>query len=286
MVALVLVGFSGSKVPDLFEYPNVMDDNRGVVAVSVVSHGHGVMVDRLVDQLLECPEVGLVIVTRNIPELHVSIRDTRVIVVENTAPKGFGANHNAAFQRARLPFWCVLNPDVRLQGNPFPDLTAALTYDSAGLVAPLVRNPAGSVEDSIRYFPTTISLVKKIVGHDTGHYPVDLSTSLLCPEWVAGMFMLFRREVYSALNGFDQGYFLYYEDVDICIRTWLSGRKVLACPAVSVEHDARRESHRNARYLKHHLCSMARYFLKHRSSLAFVAQIVQASNLELRNKAK
>lgn len=240
-----------------------MEGNRGVVAVSIVSHYHGAMVSRLVDQVLACPEVGLVIVTCNVPEPHARFGDDRVVVLENPAPRGFGANHNAAFLLAEQPFWCVLNPDVQLCGNPFPALLGALRSDSGGVVAPLVKNLAGSVEDSVRHFPTVISLVKKLLARDASSYFFDSTTPLFCPDWVAGMFMLFRSEVFSALSGFDEGYFLYYEDVDICVRAWKSGMRVVICPSVSVVHDARRDSHHSFRHLRWHLSSMARYFFRY-----------------------
>jgi N-acetylglucosaminyl-diphospho-decaprenol L-rhamnosyltransferase len=77
------------------------------------------------------------------------------------------------------------------------------------------------------------------------------------------MFMLFRRQDYSRLHGFDEQFFLYYEDVDICVRAWQQGMLILACPRMSVIHDARRYSRRNALHMRWHLASMARYFWKH-----------------------
>jgi hypothetical protein len=94
--------------------------------------------------------------------------------------------------------------------------------------------------------------------------------SVFYPEWVAGMFMMFRNSAYKKLNGFDEHFFLYYEDVDICVRAWKVGLKVLACPSVSVVHDARRESRRNIRYLWWHLTSMIRYFVKHWGRLPYL----------------
>ena len=68
-----------------------------VIAVSIVSHGHGAMTKGLIRALLACPEIGQVIVTRNIPELLDITHDDRIVWVDNALPKGFGANHNAAF---------------------------------------------------------------------------------------------------------------------------------------------------------------------------------------------
>jgi hypothetical protein len=221
------------------------------------------MVQKLVEQVLACPEVGQVLVTYNIPEASLPFSDRRVDTIFNPSPRGFGANHNAAFLRSREPFWCVLNPDIALVGNPFPALLESLKADSVGLVAPLVTNPDGGIEDSIRHFPTLTSLVLKLLGRDNSRYEVDADSPVISPDWVAGMFMLFRADVYKRLNGFDEGYFLYYEDVDICVRVWKAGLKILACPSVTAIHDAQRASRVNWRHRRWHLASVARFLLKY-----------------------
>lgn len=75
--------------------------------------------------------------------------------------------------------------------------------------------------------------------------------------------MLFQAEDYKRVKGFDEGFFLYYEDVDICARLWKAGCRVLACPKAQVVHDARRASHRNLRYMRWHVSSVVRYLSKH-----------------------
>lgn len=234
-----------------------------MIAVSVVSHGHGEMVRHLLDQVLACPEVSRVIVTYNIPEPATVLPDDRVEIVTNSVPKGFGANHNAAFLRSRESFWCVLNPDIELEGNPFAALLESLKSDSVGLAAPLIKNPAGQIEDSVRHFPTFTSLALKACGKDLSRYELAVGAPRLFPEWVAGMFMLFRRESFAAANGFDEGYFLYYEDVDICVRIWQAGFKIVALPSVWAIHDARRASRVNWDHKRWHMRSMARYFIKY-----------------------
>ena len=244
-----------------------------MIAVSIVSHGHGVMVWKLVEQLLVCPEVGQIIVTNNIPEACQPSPDRRVDVIFNPSPKGFGANHNAAFHQVQTPFWCVLNPDIELVGNPFPVLLAAMKADTVGLVAPRITNLAGQSEDSIRHFPTPKALALKLVGMDNSRYEFDAGAPVFCPDWVAGMFMLFRVEAYRQLEGFDEGYFLYYEDVDICVRAWNAGLPVLACPSVTAIHDAQRASRVSWKHRRWHLASMIRYLLKYFGRLPQVGKM-------------
>lgn len=238
------------------------------VSVSVVSHGQGALVEHLLAQLAACPDVGQVLLTRNIPEGEIRVPDalaSRVSWIDNAEPKGFGANHNTAAALATGRFLCVLNPDIRLSADPFAPLVKALEESASrvALVAPGVTDPAGHIEDSVRRFPTVWGLFKKLIRVSDGRILLGPTSAMTEVDWVAGMFMLIRTDEFLQAGGFDDAFFLYYEDVDLCERLHARGREVAVCPSVLVVHDARRQSHRSARYLKWHLGSMLRYFLKH-----------------------
>lgn len=213
-----------------------------MIAASIVSHGHGTMVAGLVEQVLACPEVGQVIVTLNVPEEAPVFADRRVEVVVNRVPQGFGANHNAAFRRCREPFWCVLNPDIELSINPFPALLDILGRDSVSAVAPLVRHPRGKPRRQHSPLSDDHGAGREADGRDRSPYALVPGDPPFYPEWVGGMFMLFRASTFASLQGFDEGYYLYYEDVEHLLARMAYGYKVVACPSVSVIHDARRAS--------------------------------------------
>jgi N-acetylglucosaminyl-diphospho-decaprenol L-rhamnosyltransferase len=234
-----------------------------MICISIISHGHGTMVEALVAELLVCPEIGTVLVTKNIPESLSLPQDARIQIIDNMTPAGFSANHNRAFTFCTLPYFCPLNPDITLQGNPFPLLLKAMEEAGAAVAAPLIKNSKGQVEDSIRPFPTIRSLLLKALLLSNNSYAVQEGSPAFYPEWVAGMFMLFHSSDFKRLGGFDAGFFLYYEDVDICVRVWKEGMKVIACPTVSIVHDARRASHKDIAHMWLHMGSMFRYFLKH-----------------------
>jgi GT2 family glycosyltransferase len=239
-----------------------------MISISVVTHGQGALVKEVLADLARyagSPDFE-VIVTRNIPEpLPFSCGQFpfALQVIENAAPQGFGANHNAAFRRARGEWFCVMNPDIRLQANPFPKLLDDLARMDGAVIAPAVLSPGGAVEDSVREFPTPLSLAGKALGRGDGRHRFAVGDETFPADWVGGMFMLFRAEDYRRVGGFDEGFFLYYEDVDICTRLWKAGRRVLACPGAQVVHDAQRTSRRNLRYMRWHAASMARYLGKH-----------------------
>lgn len=236
---------------------------ESAVDVSIVSHGHGRMVGDLVASIQTFPEVGRILLTRNTPDSDGVDEAENTLIINNLKPKGFGANHNAAFSRADAPWFCVLNPDIKLPINPFPALLASLNGCSASLMAPSVVNSGGDPEDSVRHFPNVKQLASKLLGRHDGRYTLQPNQGITPVDWVAGMFMLFRAEDFKVIGGFDEKFFLYYEDVDICTRLWKTGHSVMVCPQVQVVHDAQRASHQSWRYMRWHATSMARYFWKH-----------------------
>jgi GT2 family glycosyltransferase len=143
-------------------------------------------------------------------------------------------------------------------------LSKTLEDGRVGVAGPLVRNSGGALEDSARMFPTGTSLLLRALGKGVGTvYPVDRGP--LAVDWIAGMFMLFRRETYEALGGFDEAYFLYYEDVDICWRLRAKGYSVVFDPRAEIVHDAQRASRGNLRLAAHHLASIFRYLRRSRA---------------------
>lgn len=241
-----------------------------MISVSIVSHGHGAMIPSLVDQLLAFPQVRKIILTLNTSE-HIQLsNDSRLVCISNKTPKGFGENHNAAFQYCEDSYFCVLNPDISFVQNPFPNLLKGFANPLVGLVAPIIKNLDGKIEDSVRHFITPISLMRRYLSNNDGSYPIFEDAAAFHPEWVAGMFMLFNAPTYKEVGGFDEGYFLYVEDADICTRVWLSGKQVLAIPEVVVIHDAQRASRANLRFMRWHISSLIRYFIKYWGHLPMV----------------
>ncbi|WP_049753579.1 glycosyltransferase family 2 protein [Alkalilimnicola ehrlichii MLHE-1] len=83
------------------------------------------------------------------------------------------------------------------------------------------------------------------------------------PDWVAGLFILVRAPAYQAVGGFDEDYFLHYEDVGLCARLWAAGHPVALDCNVSISHDAQYRSHRDPIHFLWHVGSLLRYLRKH-----------------------
>lgn len=232
-----------------------------LLSLSIVSHGQGALARELLRDIARACRGVEVLLTVNVAEplpFAAADFDFPLRIIANAGPRGFGANHNAAFRLARGGAFCVLNPDVRFDADPFPALRHALRDGRVGVAAPAVYSPGGELEDSARKFPTLARLARKAfarrpaLDYGAGEEP-------FAPDWVAGMFMLFRREAFERAGGFDERYFLYYEDVDLCRRLRGLGYEARVVPAARVVHDARRRSRRSLRHALWHATSLLRY---------------------------
>ncbi|MDO8412822.1 MAG: glycosyltransferase family 2 protein [Gallionellaceae bacterium] len=234
------------------------------ISISVVSHLQGRLVKMLladIEKFCKACSIELILTLNLHEELEFSPDSFSfpVRVVRNARAQGFATNHNQAFAHATGSVFCVVNPDIRLNDDPFPALLTCLQLSAVGVVAPVVTGENGALEDSARHFPTPFKILCKFFGGCSGGDYI-VKDEIIFPDWVGGMFMLFPRRVFETLRGFDQRYFLYYEDVDLCARLGLHGYKVALCPDARVIHQARRDSHRQVKYLKWHLTSMLRFF--------------------------
>ena len=232
---------------------------------SIVSHGHGALLHALVNDLDAEPTLAgaRVIVTLNTPENFDVSRWPRlaITVLRNKQPKGFGANHNAAFARCGTRWFIILNPDLRLvAGEPFTALarTAAQVPD-LGAIAPAIANSAGTLEDAVRPNLTPWSLLRRrLLGDRVPVDPRQPARNGAPFYWLAGMCVMFDLAAFRAVGGFDERFFLYGEDYDICARLYDAGYVLWADHQVAVCHDAQRNSYRSFKHLRWHLGSILR----------------------------
>lgn len=240
------------------------------VSLSIVSHGHGEMVWQLLQDLraLRWPRGDYeVLLTINTPEdtrFLDGFADLPIRVTANPSPRGFGANHNAAFGRASGRLFAIVNPDVRLPSLSLAAWTAPLArHPGAGACAPLARDSDGALQDNARRFPTLTQLAWRALTrrHRLGYDP---ARGLQEVDWAAGYLLLLRREAFAQVGGFDERYFMYMEDVDLCDRLRRQGWQVLWDPSVTILHDGQRASHRQLRHLLWHVRSALRYLLLRR----------------------
>jgi GT2 family glycosyltransferase len=160
---------------------------------------------------------------------------------------GFGAGVNTAAREAGAGPLLLLNPDCELTMPVIGPLVSVLEHDaSVGVVGGLVRESDGTVQASARRFPDATTgvagrtswLSKVAPGNrwTRRNLTTDPSTGLHRVDWVSGALMLIRREAFDAIGGFDERFFLYCEDVDLCHRLRDAGHEVRYEPGALARH--------------------------------------------------
>ena len=233
------------------------------LAASLRAHREGLNVELIVANNSPDDRVGIA----SDDELHVSVRDG-----ENV---GYGGGINRALRHSRGEILMAVNPDVRVTPGV---LRGAADYLDAnpdvGLVLPMLLYPDGTIQRSIRRFYTwpvimyARSPVRAMLPPPTffrHHLCADIGRSKPSDvDWGIGAAMFFRRNDCEDDTLFDERFFLYFEDVDLCYRMWQRGRRVVYCPQLVCRHLHRRHSANPFGAAGwHHFQSMMKFVRKH-----------------------
>ena len=183
---------------------------------------------------------------------------------------GFGTAHNLILNKIKAisKFHLILNPDVSFKPGVVVNLIKELENKAnVSLIAPSVMYPNGSPQVICRKTPSIKKmLIRRLAIFnsrvDLNQYQ-DLSKPFY-PDFIHGCFMLFKTEDFIILNGFDERYFLYMEDADICREIKQSGKEVLYYPYEQITHIHRRGSAKKVKLLFYHTVSAIKYFKKWR----------------------
>jgi N-acetylglucosaminyl-diphospho-decaprenol L-rhamnosyltransferase len=218
------------------------------VDVVVVAYRSGDTLRGCVEPLSAMPHVNVVVVDNACPDDSTrTVADLPVEIVRSPRNGGFSYGCNLGAARGTAPYLLFLNPDARLDAAALAALVAVLRDDpGTALVAPRILDDDGSLSWSLRRFPRLRSTyAQALFLHRV--FPLAPWTDELIrdpsayaqparPEWVSGACMLVRRSVFTAIGGWDERFFLYCEDTDLCQRIWDAGSAVRFEPRAEVQH--------------------------------------------------
>ncbi|MBD2424583.1 glycosyltransferase family 2 protein [Phormidium sp. FACHB-1136] len=189
---------------------------------------------------------------------------------------GYGLGNNLAFEKSTGDYFLVLNPDVLLEKDA---LTSALSFMEAnpdcGLLSPSAIDSSRQKLYLCKRYPSIFDLLirgflprrfRQLFSSRLAKYEMrdilDKEEVFWNPELVSGCFMLFRRDVFESLQGFNPKYFMYFEDFDISIRT----RKISPIayvPSVKIEHYGGYASRKGLKHISMFLRSAITFFNSH-----------------------
>jgi N-acetylglucosaminyl-diphospho-decaprenol L-rhamnosyltransferase len=214
------------------------------VSAVVVSHGHARELEASLPALL--PQVDEAVIVSNTPG-SVLLAPAGVEVLENPRPLSFAANVNQGVAATTGELVLVANPDALPAPGAVEALRAFMEQrPRCGVAGPKMLDPDGTPQHSRRRFPTVggtlvrrtpLRLLFRPLERQRAHYGLDEQADepVEC-DWMLGGFLLLRRAMLDELGGFDPGFRMYGEEIDLCYRAAKAGWERWFVPAAVVRH--------------------------------------------------
>lgn len=245
------------------------------VAVIVVAADSGPLLEKCIDHVLASPLPKTVRlfdnasrdgVPQDVAQQHAD--DPRLCLMHSTRNLGFGAAVNRAARGLDSEWLLILNPDLALSADALQSLLGiAASHPEAGLVGAVMVDRNGKVDPASRRRDPFLrrSLAQMgLGGGETVNDGTPIPASVIEVEAVSGALMLVRRHVFEQLDGFDEGYFLHFEDLDLCRRVRDAGKLVLLAGQHRVLHEQGSSSHHRPIFVSWHKHrGMWRWFSQH-----------------------
>jgi N-acetylglucosaminyl-diphospho-decaprenol L-rhamnosyltransferase len=262
--------------------PEVAAAPPAELAVVVVNYNAGEHLARCVTSVVEASgglALDLLVVDNASSDGSARVaaeRTPQVRLIDNPTNRGLSAAWNQGARAVDAPWILFLNPDAEIwQGDLSAFVKAGEGRPDVALFGPVIRNPDGTIYESGRAFPGVL----QALGHAflgpfapgnrfTRAYRQtswDRSTEREV-DWVSGAAMLIRRSAFEQVGAFDEGFWLYGEELDLCARLRDGGWKVLATPEFEVLHEGGVSTGRARRIHLMHSESIYRYYRKHRAT--------------------
>lgn len=243
------------------------------VFISVISHGHGKLIEKLACLSKLAKKYTVVVkINRKEQGLVQYLVENNIRYIDRSYGIGFGHNNNEVFtyckehlSMADDDHFLVHNPDVISDLDSIELLIESMLKDNTEVAGVnLFKDENFAISDnSIRYFPSFSQFTKSFLG--VGNSTIINKELVKCSkevDWAAGSFLAFKASHYASLEGFDEGYFMYCEDIDICYRSKLMHVPVIYYPHVKMRHLA---EHANrsvfSRHFFWHIKSVIRFLL-------------------------
>lgn len=233
------------------------------IYLAVVSHNHADMIINL-DSLSKLSNKFKVILKNNASndsdKLKKYCSQHNIYYLDESYGLGFGANNNYIFNYCRNhlnmrndDYFILINPDVIISKESIEKLIFIMQENMIDLSGiSLYKDDKYTVRDlSIRKYPTFITFLRSLIGNGISYKDITkcYKEPYIDMEWAAGSFIAFRTDVYASLQGFNENYFMYCEDIDICYRAKKQGFNLKYIPCIQAIHNAQ---HNNRKLLSRH----------------------------------
>jgi GT2 family glycosyltransferase len=201
-----------------------------------------------------------------------------ITLTRNRQNVGFGRANNQVLRSVKdTRYFLALNPDIVVTPGSIDFMGTYMDdHPDVGICGCKLLNPDLTLQNSCRTWPNPLTIllrglqVEKLVPDGRlflDYYMRDWDHKDIAEvDWVLGSCMMIRREIFTKVEPFDEKFFMYYEDVDLAMRCWQAGWKVVYIPEVHMIHHHKQESHswKSPRVLFQHIKSAFHFFHKHK----------------------
>jgi GT2 family glycosyltransferase len=181
---------------------------------------------------------------------------------------GFGYGMNEGMKVAKGDYYVLCNCDVRfLPGHSVSEFLSFFKEHRVGICGPRIIDEQGRLQDSCRHFVTVRRFVERHIKRILQRKEIVLNarfdySRIQYVDCVIGACMIINRQVIETIGGFDEHYFLYSEDMDLCTQSWQAGFPVVYYPKLTVEYKGTRSARHSRYYAKVFMRSQWRYWRK------------------------
>ncbi len=235
--------------------------------------------DTLIASLDEQPNIEILIFDNaSTPEYQEQLKGylqySFLSIYFNTENKGFGYGHNHNLLTSKHPYAVIFNPDVLVEEQTVVELVQLLKHHpECAMLAPKILNEDGTTQHLIRQRLAVFDYIlrflpfrfvkqlfdKRLAKFECRDLPEDSDSYV---RMISGSFMVVDIEKFKEIHGFDERYFMYFEDNDLCLRFERAGYKLLYTPSHSIIHLYGKGAHRNFKLFRVFLASMGKFFTK------------------------
>lgn len=254
-----------------------MVSSQTKVSAAIVTYNNEDKIEKTVDSILSATkncELSFYISDNNSGDRTVALLEQKfpsLAILRNAENRGFGWAHNQVLPYLDSKYHAIINPDILLEEDALSELSSYLDeHEDVVMVTPKILNP----DRTEQFLPRRRPRFRYLIGGRFERFggifakwradytmknqniqkPVEI-------EFCTGCFMLIRTEIFQKLGGFDDRFFMYFEDADLTRRAARYG-KVQFLPQYSAVHIWERASSKNYKFFMIQLQSMFKYFFK------------------------
>lgn len=225
-----------------------------IISVVIVNYNAGPSILKCIDALIRDSaglEIEIIVVDNHSQDGSTDAIEKayapRIHIVKNRINKGFAAACNQAYRISSGEYILLLNPDAYIRGDSLQNaVTFMRDHSECGICGGRLLTPSGELSPSARRFPSSLFKFFMISGlrhrfpssrlfskPDFSHFDHRTVKKV---DWLPGAFMMIRRKMIDRIGFFDERFFLYYEETDLCLRARKAGWKVFFVPNIEVVH--------------------------------------------------